>query len=57
MANQANQANQADQESHRKPYSSPVVHDYGNIRAITKVVGNTPQANRDSAAGTDNKTR
>ena len=55
QGNQGNQGNQANQESDRKPYLSPVVRDYGNIRAITKSVGTTSSI-RDSQGGGNNKT-
>ena len=43
-----------DQNQHqalKQPYTSPVVHVYGDIRAITQAVGNTGNGDGGSVAG------
>ena len=53
---------QASQPIDKKPYTSPVVNIYGNIRAITQSVGTNggfdgPQAAGPSGGTSNNKTR
>ena len=45
---------QASQQIDKKPYSTPLVHVYGNIRAITQAVGSSNKAAADGPAGASN---
>ena len=47
--------NPKDMPQAKKPYSSPVVRDYGNIRDITRATGTTSM-NADGGMGINNKT-
>ena len=45
---------QASQPADKKPYSTPVVHFYGNIRTITQAFGTSNKAAADGPAGQGN---
>ena len=45
---------EASQLVDKKPYSTPVVHVYGNIRTTTQAVGSSTKAASDGPAGQGN---